>query len=126
MSYWPSGFQQENQIAQEVVDCARTLRERGHRCVLGTNQEKYRAAYLWDHMRLKEWFDGIFPSCELGAAKPSSEYFAAIQKFLGAPAACFLLIDDQGKNVTEAQAAGWDAIHFKGIEDVNAVLNAAI
>jgi len=126
MSYWPSGFQQENQITQEVVDCARTLRGRGHRCVLGTNQEKYRAAYLWDHMKLSERFDGIFPSCDLGAAKPLPEYFAAIQKRLGKPASCFLLIDDTEKNVIAAQAVGWDAIHFKGIEDVDAVLNAAM
>lgn len=72
LRFW---FSQEHIICQDVMDCVCALRQRGHTCLLGTNQERYRTSYLRREMKLNDEFDGIYPSCELGSAKPSPEFF---------------------------------------------------
>src|SRR4051812_45242237 len=74
LAFW---FQSEHVISLEAVECVRSLRKKGHVCVLGTNQEKYRTSYLRCEMRLTEEFDQIFASCELGVAKPSATFFSS-------------------------------------------------
>jgi putative hydrolase of the HAD superfamily len=119
LAFW---FQTEHVICPEIMDCVRTLRSRGHHCVLATNQERYRVAYMRREMALEGEFDDLFVSCEIGVAKPAAEFFFAIQKRLGAAATDLLLIDDSEPNAEGARAAGWDAMHYRGRADVPQIL----
>lgn len=115
LAFW---FQREHVLSPEALACVRRLRGKGHLCVLGTNQEKYRASYLAREMRLAEEFDHIFPSCELGAAKPSHEFFTGIEARLRRPPGSLCLIDDAERNVVGALAAGWSSIHYRSVADL--------
>lgn len=108
-------------MCSQVLECVRTLRKKGHLCVLGTNQEAHRAAYLRREMRLVEEFDQIFPSCELGAAKPSIEFFRGIQGHLKLQSTDLCLIDDSDGNIAGARTAGWNAIWYRSTADIPAI-----
>ena len=122
LAFW---FQSEHVMNAQILDCVRTLRKRGHTCVLGTNQEKYRAAYLRREMRLGDEFDHIFASHELHAAKPTRQFFKSIEGRLGQTSSNLCLIDDMEENVTGAQAAGWSAIHYRDTTTIPKVMNEA-
>jgi putative hydrolase of the HAD superfamily len=114
-------FQREHVISAKALECVRSLRKKGHVCVLGTNQEKYRANYLRREMRLAEEFDQIFASCELGVAKPSAEFFSRIQEHLKITAEDLCLIDDSERNVAAAKIAGWRSVWYRGLSDIEAI-----
>jgi putative hydrolase of the HAD superfamily len=118
LAFW---FQQEHVMCSQVLECVRMLRKKGHLCVLGTNQEAHRAAYLRREMRLAEEFDQIFPSCELGAVKPSIEFFRGIQGHLKLQPTDLCLIDDSDGNIAGARAAGWNAIGYRSTADIPAI-----
>ena len=118
LAFW---FQCEDVISLEALGCVRSLRKKGHRCVLGTNQEKYRTGYLRCQMGLVEEFDQIFASCELGVAKPSAAFFSAIQEHLKVPTSSLCLIDDSERNVAAARGAGWRGVWYRGLNDIAAI-----
>ncbi|HTB81792.1 MAG TPA: HAD-IA family hydrolase [Opitutaceae bacterium] len=115
LRFW---FRQEHVVCPEALACVRNLRKRGHLCVLATNQEKYRASYLRREMGLEDEFDRVFPSCEIGAAKPSAEFFLALELHLGKPAHELCLVDDSERNVIGAEACGWRTIRYRGKADL--------
>jgi putative hydrolase of the HAD superfamily len=118
LRFW---FEQEHVVCPEALACVRKLRKRGYLCVLATNQEKYRASYLRRAMHFEDEFDRVFSSCEIGAAKPTEEFFSAIELHLGKPARELCLIDDSEKNVIGAEACGWRAIWYRGKTDLEKI-----
>jgi putative hydrolase of the HAD superfamily len=123
LAFW---FQREHVISMEAIECLRSLRKKGHVCVLGTNQEKYRTNYLRHEMRLAAEFDQVFASCELGVAKPSAEFFSKIQEHLKVPAEGLYLVDDSERNVAAAKVAGWRGIWYRGLRDIAAIEGKAM
>lgn len=122
LNFW---FQREHVLCPQVLACVQALKARGHRCVLGTNQESHRAAYLTREMKLGESFDRIFASCEMGAAKPSVDFFHGIETHLASPPTDLCLIDDAAKNVAGAQSADWSAIHYRSPADIPKIMAMA-
>jgi len=118
LRFW---FEQEHVICREALACVRELRKRGHLCVLGTNQERHRATYLRREMGLEVEFDHILPSCEIGAAKPSEEFFTAVELRLRTPARELCLIDDYERNVLGAEACGWRTIWYRSKADLDKI-----
>ncbi len=57
VDYW---FRSEHCIDEPLVHEVQQLRQRGIRCYIATNQEKYRTAYLLEEMGFANAFDGIF------------------------------------------------------------------
>lgn len=107
-------FEREHVLCPEILGCVRWLRRKGHRCVLGTNQERHRTAYLRQEMGLQAEFDEIFASCELAVTKPSPEFFQGIEERLNKTPMELCLIDDAERNVDAARAAGWTSIWHHG------------
>ncbi len=122
LAFW---FQAEHSICPAVLACVRKLRTNGHRCVLGTNQEAHRAAYLRREMGLAEEFDHLFVSCEMGVTKPSIDFFRQIESRLGLKPTQLCLIDDSRKNVLSASSAGWRTILYRGRDDIGLISDAA-
>lgn len=84
------------------------MRTQGIRCYLATNQEKFRTAYIKNVM-FPNVFDGIFSSCEIGAIKPSKDYFQAILgklKLDGIMTDQIQYFDDNQTNVDAANLLG--------------------
>jgi FMN phosphatase YigB (HAD superfamily) len=104
LNYWFSG---ENEINEAVLSYADRLRSKGIRCYLVTDQEKYRARYIWDTMRFSEHFDGSFFSCNLGFKKSDREFFQTVlDKISPILAEETEYWDDDAKNVDVAVQLG--------------------
>ena len=73
---------------------------------LATNQTAGRAAYMRSWLGYDDLLDRSYYSCDLGVAKPTAAYFAAVLADLGADAAEVLLVDDSEANVVAARELG--------------------
>lgn len=81
------------------------------RCVLATNQEQERSAFLWNDLGLSQYFDAIYSSGDIGAAKPDARFFAAIEEAEGAAPEEIGFLDDSAGNIAAAKARGWRTGH---------------
>ena len=59
-----------------------------------------------------EFFDHVFNSCHMGEGKRNQALFPDIAEQLALSPNEILLVDDIKSNVTRAQAAGWQTIHY--------------
>jgi putative hydrolase of the HAD superfamily len=94
-------------------------------CHLASNQDSYRARVMREHLRYGDVLDGLFFSCEVGAAKPDAAFFDTVVATLGLAAPEVLLIDDVAANVAAARAAGLRAEqwhHDRGVGDLEQLL----
>ena len=80
--------------------------------VIATNNERHRAAYIWDTMGFCSAMQKIFASGPLGVKKPDGRFFAEIEAWSGHAPPDILLIDDAEKNIQAAAARGWQVFHF--------------
>ncbi len=121
--YWFDNDATKNADVLAAVDAWRAA---GRPAFLGTTQEHHRARHLWEVLGLKNHFDGMLYSAQLGARKPDADYFARAQARLpvAAPGEVVFL-DDTAANVEAARAHGWRAFHFKAAADLRAALRAS-
>ncbi len=124
VKYW---FAADSGIDAELLGVVRAWRAAdAGRCVLATNQEHHRAAYIWDELGLSRDFDELFYSAALGARKPDTAYFERVTEKLGVAPADVLFFDDSEANVDAAAAFGWQAHVYRNARDVSDGLQAAI
>ena len=101
-----------------VFDVIRELRK-AHRIGLATNQQHHRAAFMRDTLAYTTLFDDLFISCEMGSAKPDSEYFAFILASVlndGIRANEIVFIDDREDNVDAACRNGINGVQYEYTE----------
>ena len=119
MDYW---FTKGTHVDEEVVEYIQSLRERGIRCFLTTDQEKYRGQYLQDLLGHGKVFERVFYSAEIGHTKKEPAYFAFVAQELGlsTPEARkeVLFIDDDEENIEAAQSFGLQGHHYRGLEEL--------
>jgi putative hydrolase of the HAD superfamily len=111
-SFIETWFEIENAVDPRVATVIHTLRERSLRCGLATSQEKYRAQYMVEVMKLDRVFDDLFFSCDIGYQKPDTRYFRHIEDALGLQGDLILFWDDSATNVCAARARDWHAEVF--------------
>lgn len=110
LQYW---FQDGNQPEPEILTLVEQTRAAGIKCYLATDQEKYRAHYLWQNLELSKHFDGSFFSCDLGARKNETVYWEKVLAKLGNPDPAEVVFwDDELENVATAKQAGIEAHLF--------------
>jgi putative hydrolase of the HAD superfamily len=109
--YW---FDKDAQLDAVLLDDLAALRATGVALHLATVQEHERATYLWDVLRLRELFDAIHYSADLGCGKPDPAFYAAVQARTGFAPADLALIDDKAVNVEAARDAGWRGVLWDG------------
>lgn len=88
---WPKSVQDyldewfvfEHKVNQELLDYIHDLRTQGIKCIVATNQEKYRAEYMLDKMGFGGSFDKLYASVHLGAQKPNVMFFERLIADLG-------------------------------------------
>ncbi len=118
MAYW---FK-DDVIEAPILACIEQLRAQGVRCFMATNQEKYRAASLREKFGHGKVFEEIFASSEIGHIKNDPVFWDVVYAKIAALAdndkSKVLFLDDAEDNVITARAFGFDAIHYKGPEDL--------
>ena len=118
--YW---FAKDAQLDPTLLTDLAALRATGVQLHLATVQEHQRAAYLWDTLRLRDRFDAIHYSADVGCGKPDPAFFAAVEARTGFRAADLTLIDDKAVNVDAARAAGWGGVLWDGTQRLADVLS---
>lgn len=114
------GFNERIVVHDRVVAEVRSLRERGIRTGIVTNN--VREASGWRALLpVDELFDTIVDSCEVGVRKPNPAIFTiALERLGGIAPADAVFLDDAPGNVVGARAAGLQAIL---VDDVDAALS---
>ena len=119
LEYW---FTSDAAIDPEVMEEVEKIREKGFKCYLASDQEKYRASYIMERLDLKDKFDKCFFSYELGYMKSQPEYFMEISKITGLKPEEFIYFDDDQKNVDIANSLGINAHFYTKIDDLEKVI----
>lgn len=117
--YW---FAKDAHLDHTLLADLAVLRAAGTTLHLATVQEHERATYLWDTLRLRDGFDAIHYSADLGCGKPDPAFYAAVEARTGLAPADLTLIDDKAVNVEAARAAGWRGVLWDGRRPLGDVL----
>lgn len=123
IDFW---FRTDAALNAPLLTAIAKLRAQGIRCALATNQEAERAGYLWNNLGLSQYFDALYSSGSLGAAKPAPAFFAAIEKAEGLAPAQIAFLDDSGENCTAAAARGWKVGHINAAAEALTILQSVI
>jgi putative hydrolase of the HAD superfamily len=112
--------------SEAVLAVVSDVRAKGTQVALATNQQQFRHQHMMESLRYDRLFDAVFVSCEMKAAKPSSDYFNFIINQQGLRPTEFLFIDDNERNVETARNCGMNAEQYhlsQGIETMKAILD---
>jgi len=81
-----------------------------------TNSIHYR--YGYQHYEFLKHFDKLILSHEVNAVKPEEKIYRAVEAFTLKASEEHIFIDDIKEYVDGAKNIGWDAIQFKGYDDL--------
>ncbi len=98
------------------------LKSKGIKCVLCTNNERYRVKYFKDYHGFNSTFDAILASSDVGFKKPEKEMFEAIQKTVKVPKSKILFCDDDEKNILAAKKFGFKTHQYKKLKEFEEVV----
>jgi putative hydrolase of the HAD superfamily len=120
LDYW---FGRDHKIDQQLVSYINSLRKNGIVCVLGTNNEKYRVAYMLDKMGFANMFDKTYSSAQIGHKKPDYRFFQKIFDDLeNIDKKEILFLDDKLENVKGAEDFGIHAELYTSFEDFEKIM----
>lgn len=121
IEYW---FSNDAHIDERLLAELRHLRKAGFELHLATVQEHERAAYLWDHLGLKDSFDGMHYAAALGYSKPDHAFYHAVVAAVRIEPKAIFFIDDKIDNVVAARECGWAAALWTGDGTVRQLMHA--
>jgi len=113
LNYW---FEGESNTDKEVLKLVSELRLKGIKCYIATRQEKYRKEYLLNVVGLKDYFDGIFCTCDIGHDKWEQGYWDYVFNELNSTAEEIMFFCDSQKNVENAGKLGIQAYFYTSID----------
>lgn len=114
LAYW---FTTRTIAEPEILAVIDRLREKGYKCYLSSNNEKYRGEYLKHNLDFGTRFDGFYYSWERGYQKSDKGFFHTILRELGLRSEEVIVWDDEAKNVETAKELGIDARLYRNIEE---------
>lgn len=79
LNFW---FNFENKPNLELLSIIKNLKKNWNICCIVSNQEKYRANFIKNTMKIWNNFDEIFFSCDLWVKKPDLDFFNIVYKKL--------------------------------------------
>ncbi len=115
LKFW---FEGESNIDEEVLKIIDDLRLSNIKCYVATRQEKYRKEYLLEKVGLKDHFDGIFCTCDIGYDKWQTEYWIFVFKELSLEPKEIMFFCDSQKNIDSANNLGVEAYFYQGISSL--------
>jgi putative hydrolase of the HAD superfamily len=101
---------------EPMIDCMRSLRDRGLRMALLTNNVREWQPLWRTMLPVDEIFEVLVDSGFVGMRKPDAEIYELTLERLGLPAAACLFVDDTEVNCVAARGLGMTAVHFRETE----------
>ncbi|MBU1677512.1 MAG: HAD family phosphatase [Bacteroidetes bacterium] len=89
-----------------------------YKLVLLSNTNDIHQRYGWEHYDFLKHFDKIVTSHSAGSIKPEPKIYKTVEAFTNRPASEHIFIDDVEEYAEGAKRMGWDAIQFKGYDDL--------
>lgn len=89
-----------------------------YRLMLLSNTNSIHKKFGWEQYDFLKNFEKLFLSHELGFVKPEREIYKAVTDYTGSPASEHIFIDDISEYAEGAKNCGWDAIQYKGYDDL--------
>ncbi|WP_353203968.1 HAD-IA family hydrolase [Sphingomonas sp.] len=117
--YW---FSHDAHVNHALLAELASLRAGGMQVHLATVQEHERAHYIWNDLGFRTAFDGLHYAADLGCAKPSADFYRAIEQRTGFRPEALFFIDDKIANVDAAIACGWSAALWTGTETLKSLM----
>lgn len=117
--WWFSG----EKLNDEVIKLVERLKAKGIKCVLLTNNEKYRLQWAIGQFRLDEIFDVIVLPYEVGAIKPEKEIFQAVLDKTGLKSGEVVACDNEAKKLTGGQELGMHVLVAESVEILEKGIN---
>lgn len=103
-------------LDMEMVGMIRELRKNGIKCILATNNEKYRMDFFRDTHGFDALFDRIITSVETGICKPKREMFDFILKEACAEKGEILFCDDRVETIRLAGEYGFEDLLYMDLD----------
>lgn len=117
---WNAILVGENEASLRLIESARKHLP----CYAFTNtSQTHQAVWSTAFPKVVSAFDRIFTSPQLGMRKPEPAAFDAVTQEIGVDPANILFFDDLLENVEGARAAGLQAVHVRGHEDIRQALD---
>lgn len=114
-----------NHLDQRMILLIKNLKEKGIKCFLATNQEKYRLDYFKNELNLSRVFDGIFCSCEWGCRKPDKEFFDRMMSEIpGIKKEEIMFCDDREVNIAKAKEYGFATYLYRDFADFKSKISS--
>lgn len=111
---------------QPMIDYMRSLRERGYRMAICTNNVREWEERWRSMLPVDEIFEVVVDSAFVGARKPDPEIYQVTLERLGVPAQGCLFVDDIDVNCDAARSAGMRTVHFRDTEQAIAEIEASL
>jgi putative hydrolase of the HAD superfamily len=111
---------------EELIAYFRSLRSRGIRLALLTNNVREWEPLWRAKLPVDELFELVVDSAFVGMRKPDAEIYELTLARLGLPAEACAFLDDLDVNVAAAQAIGMRAIHYRTTAQAIADLETAL
>ncbi len=130
MEYW---FTKGTQIDQEVLEYVKSIRDRGIRCYMATDQEKYRGEHLEKLLGNDQVFKRVFYSAQIGCSKKEPAFwdhvFDTVSRASRPPfqelidRSQTLFIDDDQPKIEAVASFGLDTHLYTDLESLKLWLN---
>lgn len=111
-------FVSEGKPDESVLQAVKKYRESGIKCYLVSEQEKYRARYIDEVMKFKDYFDGTFYTCDIGKTKSEKEFYEIVLSRLNLKPEEVQYVDDDPENLQVAKSAGIETKLFTSARDL--------
>ncbi len=109
-------------IDEDLFSIIEATKKKGIICVLATNNESYRMSYFIKKYNLKEHFDKLFLSYEIGFLKPQKEFLEKMLKELSVPKEAILFCDDKQSFIDAAKEFGLKTHLYTNKEELKRTL----
>lgn len=104
---------QKIEVYPGVKEALRELKRRGKGVYLLSNAQSDFTRPEIEMLRLKNCFDGIFISSEVGYKKPSREFFEKLlETYQLDPETCLMVGNDESADIMGAQMVGMDSLYM--------------
>ena len=113
LGYW---FSCDGNPSEEVLDLVKQLRNSGLRVYIASDHTKYRAEDIMKRLKMEEYFDGSFFSCNTGYTKKEIGFYTYVKDKLGLLPSEIMFWDDEKEKVEVGKQAGVVGIVYENFE----------
>ena len=119
LEYW---FTKGTQVDDEVVEYVKFIRDKGVRCFLATDQEKYRGEHLRQTLGGGKVFEEIFYSAAIGHSKKTEAFWDVALERFDLDRSQVLLIDDDQEKIHAVASFGIDTYLYTDLKSLKKYL----